>query len=238
MQTTSTSFKNMIVNALNEVNTEEIGLRSITTGDEDVIAKGIVSGIETGSIIPIVFGVRRHLDHMIVETRKVASAGSGGNLMNATACEYLHTLLAGNDEDSDRLRDRFGLLRLFFHTYMASPHTAEEFVANLVEATNDRHVYTRAIRDPRDGEIYVAASTECDFVHVPHRFAMVAGGVLSHAREVNMLVRVFRDMIHPNSQIEEKVLVHALAAQVVGARANGDKPPSTKKTKAAAAVTL
>lgn len=238
MQTTSTAFKNMVADALKQLNTDSLGLRNIEAGDGDLVAKAIVGGVPTGSMLPMALVLRRHHDHMVVEARMVSHVGSAGSLMNCTAVEYLRTLLNPEDDGPERLSDRMGILRLFLHTYMASSHTTEEFLANLIEASNASHVFTRAIRDPRDGEVYLTAAMECDYSQMPRGFTMIVEAVLDHARKIAGIARLIQDLIMPEAPRDQTVLAQAMAAQAVGLRMNGDKTRSAKTSKPRDGLTL
>lgn len=223
METTTPQFKNAVVAALNEMNNDTLDLRDIEPGDGDVVARAVLNGLSSGSRLPPALVLQRHHMHLLVSVRRLATIGSAGSLVNCSALEYMRVIFDPGGMDNERIGERMGILRLFAHAYLASPHAMDDFLANLIDAANARFVLTKAVRDVRDGEVSVQSSMECDYSQIPGNCALVVHATIMHAAKIVDLAQMVRDYIMPNAVGAQDVLAEALFASALDASATGDK---------------
>ncbi len=241
METTSVQFKNAVVAALNGMNTDRLGMGKIEPGEDDVVARALLTGLPRGSLgtqLPPTLILRRHHDQLIVEIGMVTTFGSAGSLMNCAPNEFLSVLFKSPTIDEDFLADRMSILRLFAHAYLSSPHTMDEFLANLIDAANAHFVLSHAVRDVRDGEVTVKASLECDYAQLPENLGLVIQAAIVHSVKIAEFVQLVREFVMPDASKTVGVLADAFVAGALSASVNGDRKRATRSGKALSGLKL
>jgi len=199
METVSQTFRTSLVRALKSIKTDLLQLDNMEPGEGDVIVKAVVSSLPNWLQHPVGLMLRSHHSSLLAEMRMIAQVGSGGSLMNCTPDEYLSALHPGEGHSFERLVEKIGYLRLLAHTYVLSPRTMEDLLGNLIDASNGMFVFTTAVRDRSDGEVWVKATMKCDLKTVPDDLAMVVSALFEHAVWIVRTVKLLRSDIVPDA---------------------------------------
>lgn len=142
---------------------------------------------------------RKHSIH--IQVSPLAYLGSPGSLMNFTPSELLTAILfrdIGQPADSNPHNDWL-LMRLLANTYLASAHTIDELFAAAIHASNAKTVFTKAVVQPEDGEVYVSTRISSTATSIPEEVEMISLALLDHASRIRKFIQTARIMVQPNA---------------------------------------
>lgn len=199
MKTMNVESKNEILATLQK-HAEDWDLEDVEAGEDCVIAKADVLGVRAGGMIPPRLRIVQRNEMLGIEVRNITRTGSTGTVKNRVTHALLRRLVFGEmDEEESKFNDLMEICQLHAHQFLTSPRIPEDLLAAVIEGSNAQVVFTRAVVDSQDGEVYVTACIECDNESLPASFVDTIGAVLTHAARIGRFVRIMRDFVIPEA---------------------------------------
>lgn len=210
MNATQDTFSTLVIERLRS-KADGWKLSGIEAGtDDDLIAEAL-TGTKTDSLRTPRLVIRKDDAMLKIAVRNVTRLGAGGTVSNSAVCANLTSLFfPGLQEDGEKVATQIALLQLIAQQFITTPRSADDLLAAVIEGSNDGTVRTRAVKDPRDGEIYVDTTTPCDGKEIPAGFDDAVDAVLHHAALIGRFLRISRDMILPDQSAATKQLADVI----------------------------
>jgi hypothetical protein len=192
---------------------DDWNLAELEPGKDSVVATALVTGLRSDRFEPPKLVIRQRNGFLGVEVRGVTRLGNTGHIGNRTVANLLRCLFFKEMEEGDgKADDQIMMLQILTHQYLTSPRDSEDLLAAAIEGSNDVTVFTRAVKDARDGEVYVTAVVEFDGETFPATFLDIVEGVVVHAARIGRFVRMMRDLVLPEATPMRDVVAKILAS--------------------------
>jgi len=198
MKKLNEKFAAKVAEALVKLPGGKLTMDSLKVVDNRIVVH--VDGLASGGLHTPVLQIVERSSSLFIEAHNLARFGSPGSYMNYAPQYLLHEALF----DDIKGRGENGHLDLFqmrmlVNAYLTSTHTSDELLATVVQASNANTVFTHAIKDYRDGEVYVRAHVRCDFISVPDDFEFIVRAVLDHSARIRRFVLIMRELALPDT---------------------------------------
>ena len=199
MDKTTDKFEADIVERLT-LGAKTLQIADVTRGDRNGVFASAKPFFPPAGLKPPRLVIRKMNSHMGIQVRNLLWLGTGTSQMNAAAGALLHKVfLSVIKRDSQIDVDTVILMRLLVNQYLSGLRTADELLAQVIGASNDTLITTKAVVDSRDGEVLVTTALQSDFQTVPKDFEEHVGAVLQHAALVGQFVLFMRSTILPST---------------------------------------
>jgi len=193
------SFKDLLVEILSTQHGNVLAMNELKVIDENTLVVPISAMISTLIATPMLSFAKRG-SALFVEARELVYLGSPGSLMNCVSGEFVGSLLCNSKgENSGHEMLPRAILSVLANAYLSIPHTTNEFLASVIQASNANTFFTSAIKNHQDGEIYVRAYMACDFESIPKDFEKISMAVLAHAFQIRRFVERMHRSVLPDT---------------------------------------
>ncbi len=232
MNKNNDSFKNQVIDALANNFGALLAMDDLRMGDDCEVIIPII-GLDVEGLPPPMLRIYEQKSYLFVEARDLVYLGSPGSLMNCTAQALMDSLIFIDAKEGCEFEQRRPiLLNMLANAYLSSARTSDELLASVIQAANVNTLFTNAIKNPQNGEIYVEATMRCDFVGIPDDFKDTVAGVFDYAARIRRFIKLMRSYVLPDTNNVEMVVSSMLTMCSKGGpdpKDGGSPPPSSDK---------
>ena len=226
------SFRNQVVDTLEKNFGKLLAMDGLRMSDNAYDAMVPLVGLDVVGLTTPILRLFEQKSYLFVEARELVYLGSPGSLMNCAPQEFVESLIFDSEEVGEFEKRRPVLLNILANTYLSSARTSDELLASVIQASNEKTLFTNAIKASRDGEIYVAARLSCDFASIPNDFKSIVTAVINHSTRIRRFVKLMRRDVLPDTNNIEMVVASMLTLFSKGGSDPKDgvsEPPSADK---------
>jgi hypothetical protein len=228
------SFKTQVVDTLDKTFGKWLTMDDLKMLGNEYDAMVPITGLDVEGLPTPILRLFEQQSNLFVEARELVCLGSPGSLMNCAPQEFMESLIFIDSEaDGEFEKRRPILLNMLANTYLSSARTSDELLASVIQASNANTLFTNAIKNPRNGEIYITARMSCDFASIPDDFKNIVAAVIDHSARIRRFVNLMRRDVLPDTNNMEMVIASMLTMFSKGGSDPKDgvsSPPSPDKS--------